>query len=71
MLSTCPKCETQVFEVKMVEPIGSNYKLYFIQCAQCGTPVGTAEYNNVGAMLAKQNEAIKKIAKALNVSVDL
>lgn len=69
--STCPKCGSISFELKAVEPRNAKYKLHFIQCASCGTPVGVKEYNNIGAMLDKQNQALKRIAAALNVYVDL
>lgn len=69
--STCPKCENHTFEVKSAEPRGSNFVLFFVQCAICGAVVGVLEANNIGALLIKQNEAIKRIARATNTSVDL
>lgn len=70
-LSSCPKCDSHSFEMKVVEPRDSNYKLNFVQCASCGAVAGVLDYFNVGARLAKQDEALKKIARALNISVDL
>ena len=70
-MSTCPKCGGHMWEIKQVEPARSRFKLYFVQCSMCGTPVGVHEYDNVGAMLGRQNDAIKKIAEAVNVYVDL
>jgi len=70
-LSSCPKCGNHLFEVQTVEPMHSNYKLNCVQCSSCGTVVGALEYLNLGAHILKQNTAIKRIASALNVSVDL
>jgi len=69
--STCGKCGHRFWEIAQVEPRGSAFKLYFVQCASCGTPVGTMEYDNIGALLLKQNEAIKQIAARLGVVVDV
>lgn len=70
-LSSCPKCGNHSFEVETVEPMRSNFKLNCVQCSSCGTVVGVLEYLNIGAQILKQNIAIKRIARALNVSVDL
>lgn len=69
--STCVKCGNTNFEVARAEPRNSNYVLMFVQCTSCGGVAGVLEYENVGALLHRQNEAIKKIARQLNVSVDL
>ena len=69
--SKCGHCGSATFEVKQVEPRDSNYKLYFIQCASCGVPVGTMEYLSNNHLLDKLAKAIKKIASVLNVHVDL
>jgi transcription elongation factor Elf1 len=69
--SKCPHCGSSSFELKEVEPSQSRYKLYFVQCSSCGAPFGITEYMNTTDMLKKQNEAIRKIAKAVNVHVDL
>ena len=69
--SKCPHCENSSFELKEVSPSNSNFKLYFVQCRSCGAPFGVTEYMNTSAMLEKQNEAIRRIASAVNVSVDL
>lgn len=70
-VSSCPKCGNFTFEMKVVEPRDSNYKLNFVQCASCGAVVGVLDYFNIGAKIAKQDEALKKIARALKITVDL
>ncbi len=39
----------------MVEgvPTKSNYKLLYVQCADCGAVVGVMDYHNVGTLLGK------------------
>ena len=69
--SKCPHCGNTSFELKEVSPSQSRYKLYFVQCSSCGAPFGVMDYMNIAAMLSQQNEAIKKIANAVNVYVDL
>jgi hypothetical protein len=70
-MSTCPKCNNHTFEVQIAEPIGSAYKLLFVQCAACGAVVGVMDALNIGALLEMQGAAIKKIARAVNTSVNL
>jgi len=69
--SKCPYCQNSSFELKEVEPSPSKYKLYFVQCSSCGAPFGITEYMNTTVILDKQNKAIKKIASAVGVHVDL
>jgi hypothetical protein len=69
--STCGHCGGTRFEVKEVVPNGLNYKLFFVQCASCGVPIGSMEYMSISTMIHTQNEAIKKIASAVGAKVDL
>jgi hypothetical protein len=69
-ISRC-SCGSTNFELKEVVPRGSNFKLHFVQCTSCGIPVGVIEYMNISDMLQKQNEAIKRIASAVGIQVDL
>lgn len=55
--SKCPKCEGTRFEIQIVSPTHSNYKLTFVQCASCGTVVGVLDFFNIGSLL--QNLAKK------------
>lgn len=38
--SKCAKCDNTYFEVVENSPARSNYKLMFVQCSKCGTPIG-------------------------------
>ncbi len=60
-----------VFEVKAAEPIGSAYQVNFVQCAACGAVAGVTDPWSLIGYFQKQNEALKKIARAVNVHVDL
>lgn len=71
VLSKCSSCQNTIFEVVHNEPQTSQYILLFVQCAQCGTVVGTMDYDNIGVRLNKQDAAIKIIAAALKVHVNL
>ena len=61
-ISTCVKCGGHSFEVKEKSPVGSGYKLIFIQCSSCGGVVGVTEFYNTGALL-------EKLAKKLGVHI--
>ena len=69
--STCLHCGRTSFEVKRVEPRNSMYVLMFVQCSSCGGVVGVLEHEVTSGLLHRQNEAVKKIARQLQVSVDL
>jgi hypothetical protein len=69
--TTCVKCGGTSFEIQETRVARAAYRLYFVQCSSCGGAVAVQEFNNIGAFLLKQNDAINKIARALNVRVDL
>ncbi len=64
-------CGNLFFEVTETKAANSKFRLNFVHCANCGKPVGVLDNMNIGAMLLQQNEAIKKIADHLGVTVDL
>jgi hypothetical protein len=68
---TCPKCPSTSFETVVFTPHRSNFKLNSVQCASCGAVVGVLDYFNVGNLLTEQNEALRKIAAHLGVTVSL
>ena len=70
-MSSCPKCDNHFFELVESEPRTSNWKYYYLQCTYCGAVVGFTDYHNLGNLMEKQSEAIKKIAQQLKVVVDL
>lgn len=56
--SKCPHCANSYFELKEVEPQGSNFKQNFVQCSGCGAPVGVVDFQNTAALLDKQRQQI-------------
>jgi hypothetical protein len=68
---TCPKCSSPSFESVEFTPRGSGFKLNAIQCAACGAVVGVTDYYNIGNLIIEQNEALRKIAAHLKISVSL
>ena len=46
-------------------------KLMFVQCAACGAVVGAMDFFNIGSLLGKQAEALKRIGSVLNVEVQV
>jgi hypothetical protein len=52
-MSTCIKCGHHGFELKEVEPKGSNFKFYFVQCSSCGGVVGVVNRSHLPTMLRK------------------
>lgn len=65
-ISTCAKCGGSSFKVVLQEPSGSNYKLNFVQCSSCNTPVGVLEYYNTSAQLEDQKKQIASLGSRLS-----
>lgn len=61
-MSKCIKCDSHRFEIKEYEPVGSAYKLMFVQCSSCGGVVGVTDYYNIGTLL-------HQLAKKLNIKL--
>ncbi|MGA2508243.1 MAG: hypothetical protein ABSF80_12285 [Chitinispirillaceae bacterium] len=59
----CPKCSHTVFEVVANTPEGSKFKIDFVQCKSCGTPVASIDYYNTGSLLLEQREHINTMAR--------
>mgnify|MGYP000058512067 CR=1 FL=1 len=62
-IPTCTRCNNNQFELKVVTPIGSEYKVNFIQCNKCGVVIGVLEFYEIGAL-------ILQLAERLNVPLD-
>lgn len=53
-VSKCPRCGKSQFEAVRQDHIrGSNQKMYFVQCAECGTVVGVTDFYDTAALLEK------------------
>ena len=68
-ISTCPKCEGHAFERGLITPLRELRAVPVLQCAKCGTVVGTLETEAAIEGLQKQIAAIDagliRIVKAL------
>jgi RNase P subunit RPR2 len=62
-ISTCPKCDSTIFETKEGAVRGSNFKLTFVQCASCGAVVGVLDFFNIGQLV--QDLAVRLTGKPL------
>ena len=60
-MSKCGNCGGFIFKIHAVEPHGSRFKLYFVQCSSCGVPVGITEYHNVGTMVQGLDNKINRL----------
>jgi len=66
MFSTCGKCGGHSFKIQLQEPAGSRFKLNFVQCTSCSTPVGVLEYFNTSAQLEEQKKEIAALSSRLS-----
>lgn len=64
-IPTCIKCGNHFFEVREAgsHVRENNFKIFFVQCTQCGGVVGVQEYYNIG-------QRITDLAKKLNIHLD-
>jgi hypothetical protein len=69
--SNCPRCSSESFEIKEVQPLGTSFNYFFLQRASCGAVVGVVDYYNTGALLHWQEKAIREIADAVGVKVEV
>ena len=60
-VSSCVKCGNGMFKVVEKELTGANFKLNFVQCSSCNTPVGVLDYYNIGSLLKTQEKALKDL----------
>lgn len=54
----CGKCEGTAFEVTMMEPRHSRFKLAAIHCGSCGAVHGFMDYHNIGHYVTKIAEKL-------------
>lgn len=61
-ISSCGKCGGHSFKVVLQEPSGSRFKVNFVQCSSCNTPVGVLDYYNTGAQLEEQKTLVRDLS---------
>jgi hypothetical protein len=57
-MAGCSNCGNRVFEIEEDSPLGSKFKLLFVQYASCGVPVSVLDYFNIGAMIEDQDAVV-------------
>jgi hypothetical protein len=62
----CGKCERASFKIQEINPGGSAYKFYSIQCSHCQTPIGVTDFYNVGQLLKNQEKAIADLGQKVD-----
>jgi predicted nucleic-acid-binding Zn-ribbon protein len=65
MTSVCPRCENNAFELEEVIPLGSNYKMFFVQCTSCKAAISATEYYDAGVLVHEQEKRFDSIDKTL------
>ena len=63
-LPKCPKCDSTMFAMTLIEPYNSNYKINAVHCNSCGAVLGTADYYDTAVLL-------KELAQKLNVQLNV
>jgi len=68
MLTKCPNpnCNSNLFEMVLGEPRGSNFKVWFVQCATCGTAINAMEYLSLGTEINNIEERISSLENRLS-----
>lgn len=72
-MSKCSNCQNTTFKIQEQSPIGSAFKVNFIQCSKCGAPVGVVDYFDVHSginSLHEKLENIKNMMSHLDYKVD-
>ena len=68
-ISACPKCELHAFERGLITPLREQRAVSVLQCANCGTVVGTldspAAIEGLGEQIAAIDAGLVRIVKAL------
>jgi hypothetical protein len=67
----CVKCGSVSFELKETVLTGSPWKLYFVQCSQCGGVVSVLDDQNIGRMLRQRNESLRQIPETQGITTSL
>lgn len=69
--SKCTKCDSHLFEVVEQSNVrNSRYKLWFVQCASCGTVVGVLNYLDAALYLGPKIEALENLEKRIENRIE-
>jgi len=65
--SKCPSCNNHSFELKVLTPSDSKYKVNSVQCSNCGAVVGVLEFTSTEYLINQQDQKIKELQNGLEV----
>jgi hypothetical protein len=60
-VSKCGHCDGTKWEVAEARLSNSKFKISFIQCIQCGAPVGAINSSDIGSLLSDQDTTLSQI----------
>ncbi len=62
--SKCGSCGKSRFEVREAPVmLGTDYKWFFVQCADCGVVVGVLDYFPLSSVIARLDSIEKRLGK--------
>lgn len=65
-MSQCGKCGNSTFRAQEQNVSGATFKLVFVQCSSCGTPVGVTTFFDPGIMLNQQKNTLQNLESKIN-----
>ena len=69
-VTECPKCGAADFEMEEAVIANAVFKMNFVQCAACGTPVGVTDYDDpvetLTPVIQQQSEKIGQVEGRLS-----
>lgn len=60
-MSICAKCGNHIFGIVEQEPSGSRFKVYFVQCMSCHSPIGIMDYFDNNSLIEKLENKLNKL----------
>lgn len=63
--STCIKCGWHNFELMEQSFVGAKYKMFLVQCASCGTPVGVVPFYDPGVTANIVSDKVDKLEREI------
>jgi hypothetical protein len=71
MLSKCPHCKGNSWELHTESPNGANFKINFIRCMSCKAPIGVMDYYDVHSDIKSLHRDLSALESKLNTIEDM
>lgn len=65
-MSKCGYCGGFSFKLEEASPVGSNFKIYFVQCSICNVPAGTMDYLHTGSLIKGIEQKFASLSNEIN-----